>query len=81
LGTVRSNLKQVADHHTQTTGCSISVRQLAKNIDYRFESVRRMYNDETKQFPRDLLTKLCDYFGCSISDLLIYEKDGTEEHS
>ena len=69
MGRVKSNLKTLAD------GRGKSIRQVAKEIDYRFESVRQMYNDESKQFPRDLLDRLCTYFSCSISDLLEYVED------
>ncbi|EJW14270.1 helix-turn-helix transcriptional regulator [Paenibacillus alvei] len=62
---VRSNLKQMADSR------GIKIRQLARDIDYRYETVRQMYNDDLKQFPRDLLDKLCDYFDCDINELLI----------
>jgi len=62
---VRSNLKLMADSR------GIKIRQLARDIDYRFETVRQMYNDDSKQFPRDLLDKLCDYFDCDINELLI----------
>lgn len=64
---VRSNLKQLADDK------SVSIRQVARDIDYQFETVRKMYNDEMKHFPRDLLNKLCDYFNCNIKDLLLSE--------
>ncbi|OKP96836.1 helix-turn-helix transcriptional regulator [Paenibacillus sp. P46E] len=64
---VRSNLKKLADDKGK------SIRQVAKDTDYRFETVRQMYNDESKHFPRDLLDKLCAYFECDISQLLVYE--------
>lgn len=63
---VRSNLKVLVDSSGK------SIRQVAKDIDYRFDTVRQMYNDESKHFPKDLLTKLCGYFNCTVNDLLIY---------
>jgi DNA-binding Xre family transcriptional regulator len=71
MAQVRSNLKQLIDDK------GISIRQVSRDIDYRFDSVRQMYNDEMKQFPRDLLTKLCYYFNCHIKDLLTLD-DGTK---
>jgi len=68
LKVVRSNLRALAEKK------GVSVRQIAKELPYRYESVRLLYNDESKQFPRDLLTKLCDYFDCSVSDLLVREE-------
>lgn len=61
---LKSNLKEIIDSR------GLSIRQLAKDIDYRFETVRQLYNNDTKQFPRDLLVKLCAYLEIDISDLL-----------
>lgn len=74
MGNVRSTLKKVVEEYESRTGIRKSVRQISKDIDYRFESVRQMYNNETKQFPKDLLTKLCEYFECDIADLLRFEE-------
>ncbi|WP_328586955.1 helix-turn-helix domain-containing protein [Paenibacillus tuaregi] len=46
------------------------MREIARDIDYRFESVRSMYNDETERYPRELLAKLCVYFNVGIGELL-----------
>nr|WP_082926820.1 helix-turn-helix transcriptional regulator [Paenibacillus tuaregi] len=48
----------------------LSIREIARDIDYRFESVRSMYNDETERYPRELLAKLCVYFNVGIGELL-----------
>lgn len=68
MGRIRSNLKALADSR------GIGIRQIARDIDYRYETVRQMYNDESKQFPRDLLDKLCTYFDCDINELLLVDK-------
>ncbi|EFM10185.1 transcriptional regulator, XRE family [Paenibacillus curdlanolyticus YK9] len=67
---IKSNLKQLID------GRGLSVRQVAKDIEYRLGSVQDLYNDTTERFPRELLDKLCRYFECSIADLLTYEEAG-----
>ncbi|QNM43723.1 helix-turn-helix domain-containing protein [Shouchella clausii] len=61
---IRSNLKTLLDER------GISIRQLAKDIDYRFESVRKLYNDDLERLPVDLLDRICDYLNINISDLL-----------
>jgi DNA-binding Xre family transcriptional regulator len=61
---IHSNLKAIADAR------SLTVRQIARDIDYRFESVRTMYNDEMERYPRDLLAKLCSYLDVGIDELL-----------
>jgi transcriptional regulator with XRE-family HTH domain len=65
---VRSNLRALAEAR------GVSIREIARDIDYRFESVRALYNDETERYPRDLLAKLCGYFGVGIGELLIAEE-------
>ncbi|MCD9024336.1 helix-turn-helix domain-containing protein [Cohnella silvisoli] len=64
MNLIRSNLKPLADAR------GVSIRKIAQDIDYRFESVRTMYNDEMERYPRDLLAKLCVYFGVTVAELL-----------
>lgn len=61
---IHSNLKEILD------GRNISIRQVARDIDYRFATVRQMYNDEIKHYPKDLISKLCEYLEVEISDIL-----------
>ncbi|UYZ12157.1 helix-turn-helix transcriptional regulator [Brevibacillus sp. WF146] len=60
---VRSKLKEIIDSR------NLSIRKVARDIDYRFDSVRQMYNDEMERYPRDLITKLCDYLNVAPGDL------------
>ncbi|WP_081481710.1 helix-turn-helix domain-containing protein [Paenibacillus elgii] len=64
---LKSNLKQILDEK------NISIRQLSKDTNYRFESVRLLYNDEMERFPRDLIDVVCTYLQISVSDLLVLE--------
>jgi DNA-binding Xre family transcriptional regulator len=50
----------------------LSIRKLAKDIHYHFDSVRRMYKDEMVQYPRDLLQKLCEYFNVQPGQLIVF---------
>ncbi|KAA1184306.1 helix-turn-helix transcriptional regulator [Paenibacillus sp. B2(2019)] len=52
----------------------LSIRKLAKDINYHFDSVRRMYKDEMVQYPRDLLLKLCLYFNVQPGELIGIEE-------
>lgn len=52
----------------------MSLRQLAKDIDHDFEGVRRFANNTSTRYSRDLLEKLCDYFECGLTDILIMER-------
>ncbi|MCU6793880.1 helix-turn-helix transcriptional regulator [Paenibacillus sp. WQ 127069] len=70
MSVIRSNLKAVMENHDP----KLSIRKLAKDIDYHFDSVRRMYKDEMVQYPRDLLLKLCLYFKVQPGQLIIMEE-------
>ncbi|WP_258959136.1 helix-turn-helix domain-containing protein [Paenibacillus tyrfis] len=70
---IHSNLKNLIDAK------GVSIRQVARDIDYRFDSVRLMYNDEMKQFPREFLEKLCTYFDVGIDELLRCEDERESE--
>lgn len=65
---VQSNLKTILDAR------GLSIRKVANDLGYRFETVRRMYNNDMKHYPADLLDKLCAYLGIGIGDLLEHEK-------
>lgn len=69
---VNSNLKQILDER------KISIRKLAKDTDLKFETLRRMYNNDTKQYNREMLAKVCEVLNIKISELLILDekKDG-----
>lgn len=66
---MHSNLKQIADER------GLSIRQISRDIDYRFATVRQLYNNEMKHYPRDLIGKLCEYLGVEIKDLLVLRED------
>jgi len=61
---MHSNLKNLLNER------NLSIRQVSKDINYRFETVRQLYNDETKHYPKELITKLCEYLDVPLEDLL-----------
>ena len=71
MSVIRSKLKEVMENHDP----KLSIRKLAKDINYHFDSVRRMYKDEMVQYPRDLLLKLCLYFNVQPGQLIGIEMD------
>lgn len=70
---IRSNLRHLAESR------GVSIREIARSIDYRFDSVRMMYHDEMERYPRDLLAKLCAYFGVGLGELLTVDDDNNPE--
>ncbi|MDR6550738.1 helix-turn-helix transcriptional regulator [Paenibacillus qinlingensis] len=71
MSVIRSKLKEVMENHDP----KLSIRKLAKEINYHFDSVRRMYKDEMVQYPRDLLLKLCLYFNVQPGQLIGIDMD------
>ncbi|MBH0231388.1 helix-turn-helix domain-containing protein [Halobacillus yeomjeoni] len=66
---IRSNLKEMLDNR------KMSIREFSKRIDYRFESVRQLYNSENKRIPVDLLEKACVELNCEVGELLTLQKN------
>lgn len=67
----KSQLKEIIDER------DISIRKLSEMTKdengqgIKFETLRRLYNDDTKQYQRDTLGRVCEVLGIEISDLLI----------
>ena len=66
---VKSNLKAVIDAR------SISIRQLTELTGLQFETLRRLYNDDTKQYQRDSIGRICEVLKVEIGDILILVDD------
>ncbi|MEC0600766.1 helix-turn-helix transcriptional regulator [Bacillus spizizenii] len=65
---IRSNLKPILDKR------KISIRQLSRDIDHEYPTVRKLYHDEMERYPRELLDKVCTYLNVELQELLIFEK-------
>jgi DNA-binding Xre family transcriptional regulator len=69
LNNVRSNLKAILDER------NISVRKLALEIEYRYETVRQLYNNDTEHYPKALITKICNHLDITPGELIILETE------
>ncbi|WHY93745.1 helix-turn-helix transcriptional regulator [Neobacillus cucumis] len=65
----KSNLKAILDER------EISIRQFAEDTGLQFETLRRLYNDETKQYQRDTLGRICEVLGVEINEVLTLVKE------
>ncbi|KJD47318.1 helix-turn-helix domain-containing protein [Paenibacillus terrae] len=65
---IRSNLLTILNEK------DITIRQLSKNIDYRYETVRSLCNNQIERLPLDLLAKICVYLDIRIEEILTLEK-------
>lgn len=68
----KSILKDILDER------GISIRKCAEISGLKFETVRKMYNDEAKQYQRDSLGALCKALNVGISDILVLVEDEKE---
>ncbi|MEC0396570.1 helix-turn-helix transcriptional regulator [Bacillus subtilis] len=66
---IKSNLKAILDER------KISIRQLSRDIDHEYPTVRKLYNDEMERYPRELLVKVCTYLNIGLHELLIFQKN------
>ncbi|MGD1413569.1 helix-turn-helix domain-containing protein [Bacillus stercoris] len=65
---IKSNLKHIIDER------KIRIRQLSRDIDHEYPTVRKLYHDEMERYPRELLDKVCTYLNIELQELLIFEK-------
>lgn len=60
----KSNLKELLDER------NISIQQFARDTGLKFETLRRLYHDDTKQYQRDTIGIVCQTLNISIDQLL-----------
>lgn len=61
---VKSNLKQILDDR------GIPIRRFAAIAGLPYESVRRLYHDDTRRYQRETIARVCEVLEIDISDLL-----------
>ena len=52
----------------------ITVRQVAIETGMSYYTLSALVDNKLKEYPRAVLTGLCDYLECNIGDLLSYEE-------
>ncbi|PEU05837.1 helix-turn-helix transcriptional regulator [Bacillus sp. AFS019443] len=66
---VKSNLKEVLDKR------GMSIRQLSDKSGLPFETLRRLYNDQTKQYQQNTIGRICEVMNIELSELLLLVDD------
>lgn len=59
-----SNLKALLDER------GLSIRKFSDMTGLPFETLRRLYNDDTKQYQRDTVGRICEVLNVEINELL-----------
>ncbi|PBB05748.1 helix-turn-helix domain-containing protein [Salimicrobium humidisoli] len=52
----------------------LSIRALATATGLKYETIRRLRNDQTKQYQRDSLAAVCVALGVEVEDILTLEE-------
>lgn len=69
---IQSNLKALLDER------DISIRRFSEMTSLPFETLRRLYNDETKQYQRDTIARVCEVLNIGINELLLLTDDNND---
>ena len=68
---VKSNLRVLAAQKSQREGRRISLRTVADETGISRYAIYALDKNELHHFPKDVIERLCDYFGCEkLDDLL-----------
>lgn len=69
----KSNLKELLDAQ------GLSIRKFSEMTGLPFETLRRLYNDDTKQYQRDTIGRICEVLDVDINELLtLVDEDEAE---
>ncbi|EQB35255.1 hypothetical protein M948_19335 [Virgibacillus sp. CM-4] len=63
------NLKKIMEQRKEE-GKGKSIRQIAELSDLKFETVRKIYNDDMKQYHRESIAAICIAMDIKLCDLL-----------
>jgi DNA-binding Xre family transcriptional regulator len=52
----------------------ITLEKAAGEMEISYSTLRAIANDSIREYPKDVLAKMCAYFGCNVGDILSYEE-------
>ncbi len=52
----------------------ISLRTVAEETGVTRYTIYALANDELREYPKEVLEKLCNYFDCTVGDLLLTQE-------
>jgi putative transcriptional regulator len=52
----------------------LKIADVARDIDVHRNTITLLYYEKAKRIDFKVLDKLCEYFSCSVSDILEYKK-------
>ncbi len=71
---VRSNLRVLTAQKGQRERRHLSLRTVAEETGISRYTMYAFANDTLSEYPKEVVTKLCNYFDCTVGDLLLVEE-------
>ncbi len=69
-----SNLRVLTAQKGQRERRRISLRTVAEETGISRYTVYAFANDTISEYPKEVITTLCNYFDCTVGDLLLVEE-------
>ena len=73
MSRIVSKARQVRLDYQQRIGRSVSIQEVADAIGITRAALSNIEHGKTKQVEYETLRKLCEFYGVSVGDLLVYE--------
>lgn len=67
---MRSNLRILIARKAQDEQRRVTLRSVAADTGLSYYTILQIADSKLKEYPTDVLAKLCEYFNCEIGDLL-----------
>ncbi|AEP29383.1 helix-turn-helix domain-containing protein [Brumicola nitratireducens] len=72
---IKINLHQMMLEYAAKKGDIVTIDEIAKSTGLGRNTLSRIKNNPYRSTNTDIINKLCQYFKCSIEDILIFEED------
>lgn len=73
MGKIVSKARQIRLDYQQRQGRPVSIQEVADAIGITRAALSNIEHGKTKQVEYETLRKLCEFYGVSVGDLLVYE--------
>ena len=71
---MRSNLRVLTAQKGQRERRRLSLRTVAEETGISRYTIYAFANDTISEYPKEVITQLCNYFDCTVGDLLLVEE-------
>jgi transcriptional regulator with XRE-family HTH domain len=75
-GQLRNRLLFLMTEKERREGRNITYKEIADAVDISIGVISRWIKNDVERFDSPVVVKLCDYFGCELTDLLYIDRSG-----